>query len=194
MADRVLGYLPPFYKEIQDFVELSDTESMELESLAQAVQRLYADQFVTTSGAGAIERREAMLDIQASPSESLEFRRLRILNRYQTKPPFTAQYLQERINYIAGKGKAVVSVEPSLYRLTVTTAIDDAPVFGEVERTIATLKPANMGYRQQTAIVDRIRLKARIVSYALARNTRLGTSWRLGATPFAEPGAGVTAT
>jgi len=194
MADRVLRYLPPFYREIRDFVELSAAEDVELESLHQAVRRLYDDQFVATAGTNSIERREAMLGIQAVPSESLEFRRLRILNRYQTKPPFTVRYLQERIDYLAGKGRATVTVEPGLYRLTVTTAIDDAPVFGEVERTIATLKPANMEYRQQTALVDKVRLRERITSYALARNARLGTSWRLGVTPFAERGAGVIAT
>ncbi|WP_127531188.1 putative phage tail protein [Paenibacillus kobensis] len=193
MPDAILTYLPPFYQEIKDFVELSVSEDLELERLLQAVQLLHDDQFVETASTSAIERREAMLGIQASSEETLDFRRLRILNRYQIKPPFTVRYLQERLDYIAGRGKATVSLEPGLYRLSVTTAIQDAPVFGEVERTVMMLKPANLEYRQQTALVDKIHLREQITSHKLSRNTKLGTSWKAGITPFAEPGTGVAA-
>ncbi|WP_206108572.1 putative phage tail protein [Paenibacillus thiaminolyticus] len=53
------------------------------------MNRLLDDQFVLTSSVDGIKRREKMLGIQADSSlETIEFRRQRIINRYQMKPPF----------------------------------------------------------------------------------------------------------
>jgi len=188
MSDRILQYLPDFYREIKDFVELDKTESAELDAMESAVQQMLNDQFVTTSGAAAIKRREKMLGIQADPAnESIAFRRSRIINRYSTKPPFTARFLQEQLDRLVGPGRTLVEVDPENFLLIVTAAIDDAEVFREVEHTVKTIKPANIVYQQNTSLNDDLELVETIVMHEVAWNYVLG-SWQLGAAPFATLG------
>ncbi|RXZ84696.1 DUF2313 domain-containing protein [Paenibacillaceae bacterium] len=190
MADRILVQLPAYYLDIADFAELASTETAELDLLASAVDQLFDDQFVATSGLQAIKRREQMLGIQADPvTESLAFRRRRIMNRYQTKPPFTVRYLQQQLDRLVGPGLTVVSVDVQNFMLTVTAPIDNANVFREVLHLIETIKPANLVYQQNTALMAGIALKEQIAKQRVDWHYRLDGSWRLGEQPFATLGA-----
>ncbi|GIQ63648.1 phage portal protein [Paenibacillus cisolokensis] len=195
MPERIMPYLPEFYREIKDFTEIGQTEDVELDSLEAAVQQLFDDQFVTSSGMQAIKRREQMLGIQADPqTESLEFRRKRILNRYRTKPPFTLHYLQQQLDALVGPGMTVVSVDVRSFVLTVTADIENANVFREVIHTIETIKPANLIYQQNTSIKGTIGLEERISRRDVAWNYKLDGSWKLGEKPFASLGPEVVVT
>lgn len=189
MSDRIINYWPDIYHEIVDFVELAKAETAEVEDLEKAIQQLFDDQFVMTSSIQGIERREKMLGIQADPStESLDFRRKRILNRYQTKPPFTIRWLQQQLDQLVGKGLVIVDVDVHNFILYVKAAIDDAAVFKEVNHTVLTVKPANLIYNQKTEIKEGIALQENIYKTTLQRMTGLSTTWRLGITPFAVRG------
>ncbi|ANY67588.1 phage portal protein [Paenibacillus sp. BIHB 4019] len=186
MTKLVSSYWPEMYADIKEFIKLAATEDVELALLEQAELQQLADGFVMTASLPAIKRRERMLGIQADPNaESIDFRRRRIVNRYSTKPPFTMRYLQERLDFLVGAGRGIAAVDVQNFILTVTAAIDDANIFKEVERTVSAIKPANIVYRQQTAIMDGVVLKERIAGVPLVRNTRLG-SWKLGVTPFTD--------
>lgn len=188
-ADRILKYWPEIYHEIDDFVALAEVQSSQVENLDNAVQQLFDDQFVMSSSPEAIKRREKLLRIQADPAnESLEFRKKRILNRYQTKPPFTIRWLQQQINQLVGEGLVIVDVDVQNFILYVRADIDDAAVFKEVNHTVLTVKPANLIYNQQTEINEGIALQENIYKSTLRRMTGLSTTWQLGITPFAVRG------
>lgn len=188
MSNRILPYLPEYYGGIVDFVEIANTEDIELDNMDTAINQLFDDRFVMTSSIQAIKRREQMLGIQADPSkESLEFRRLRIMNRYQTKPPFTIRWLQEQLDRLVGPGMTIVSVDVENFILYVTTNIENANVFKEVQHTIQTVKPANLIYQQNTSLSDVIAFKERISKQDITWNYKLG-SWKLGEKPFSSLG------
>ncbi|MGE6261095.1 putative phage tail protein [Heyndrickxia sporothermodurans] len=189
MSNRIMQHFPDFYDEIQDFRELDKTESIELDSLSEAIEQLFNNQFVLTSDEKATKRREKILGIQANPvTESLDFRKKRILNRYQTKPPFTFLYLQNRLDFLVGAGRAVIEVDPVSFSFTVTTSIDDAPLFKELEHTIKTTIPANLIYQQQTALQDSITIKESILRKDIKWNYMLDGTWKLGEKPFSSYG------
>lgn len=193
MSKSVRDYWPDYYHNIVDFLKLSETEDIEIQDLGTDINELLSDQFVLTSGYEAIKRRERMLGIQADPTaETLDFRKKRMINRYSTKPPFTIRYLQDRLDYLVGEAKATARVDAQEFLLLVEIAIENAALFREVERTIKTIKPANLLYNQQTALGDQIFLKEHISFCTLERVLRLGTAWRLGVTPFAATGQEVT--
>ena len=186
--NRLLNYLPDIYYEVIDFVELTDTGAQEVLSAEQAISTLFADQYVTEASEQAVKRREKMLGIQADPTtETLDFRRKRLINRYSTKPPFTVRYLQQRLDFLVGAGLTIVSVDPLNFILTVTTNIDNAALFKEVERTVRVTKPANMLYQQQTSLQDTIELRERIKARSVSWNYRLN-AWGLGEKAFADLG------
>jgi uncharacterized protein YmfQ (DUF2313 family) len=189
MSERIMPYLPEYYGEILDFVEIANTEDIELDNMETSVQQLFDDQFVLTSSLQAIKRREKMLGIQADPTtETLEFRKQRILNRYQTKPPFTIRWLQEQLDRLVGLGMTVVSVDVENFILYVTTNIENASVFKEVQHTVQTVKPANLVYQQNTSLNDVIGLEEHISKQVITWNYKLDGSWKLGEKPFSTLG------
>ncbi|WP_018750213.1 putative phage tail protein [Paenibacillus sanguinis] len=195
MPERILPYLPDYYGEVLDFVQLAHTEDMELDQLEGAVEKLFADQFVKTAGLQAIKRRERMLGIQADPAtETLEFRKQRILNRYRTKPPFTVRWLQEQLDKLVGAGMTIVSVDPPSFVLYVTTNIENANLFKEVQHTVQAIKPANILYQQNTSINTTVGLKEHLVRRDIVWNYKLDDSWQLGEKSFATFGTEVEVT
>ncbi|MEV2309380.1 putative phage tail protein [Paenibacillus larvae] len=185
---KLIDMLPAYYREIKEFQELMKTMDEEARLFQIEIERLLNNQFVLRSDEVATKRRENELSIQADPQEeSLDFRRKRIVNRYSTKPPFTIRYLQERLDFLLGKGRATASVDPQKFILKVNTKINDAAVFPEVEHTIHTIKPANLVYNQETSLQDGIGIGEHIYKSTLTRKTKLG-SWKLGRVPFAERG------
>ncbi|GIP35514.1 putative phage tail protein [Paenibacillus sp. J2TS4] len=189
MRDRLMSHLPEIYDEIAEFMEITDRSDEELEQLYAAVVRWLNDQFVLTSSERAVKRREQQLRIQADPTaETLDFRKKRIINRYSTKPPFTIRYLQERIDYLLGKNRAFVRVDPQNFILNITASIQDAGVFKEMEHTVMSIKPANLIYHQQTAVKDKLQLVEHIAKHDMTWNYKLDGTWRLGEQPFASLG------
>lgn len=186
VKNRLMAQLPEFYHDILDFIELTETQESEVISVEQAINQLFDNQFVMSSNERAVRRRERMLGIQADPTrETLDFRKKRLVNRYSTKPPFTMRYLQERLDFLVGQGRAITSVDPQSFVLRVTAGIEDAALFKEVEHTVKSIKPANVLYQQETALGDTLVFSERISMRTLTRETRLSTLWRLGRTPFA---------
>lgn len=184
--NRVSKYWPFIYREIGDLAEISSSETVEFDNLEQALNQVFSNEFVRTSDINGVRRREKMLEIQADPSkESLAFRKRRILNRYQTKPPFTVRYLQKLLDRLAGKGTTIVSVDIQNFILYVTTNIDNASLFNEVQHTVETIKPVNIIYQQNTSINDVIGLEEHISSHSVTWNYKLEGSWKLGEDPFA---------
>lgn len=192
MAERIYRYLPEYYRLIDDFRQLDHTETIELDLLHGAADQLFSDQFVMSSSLQAVRRREQMLGIQADPAtETLDFRRKRIMNRYQTKPPFTIQYLQRQLDLLVGAGMTIVSIDPHEFVLTITANIDNASVFREVLYTVETIKPANLIYQQNTSLGNLMEIEEHISTQVMTWNYKLNGGWQLGNKPFVNYGTEV---
>lgn len=188
-TNRVSRHWPAKLLEIRDFREIANTEAEELEQAQKAVDKLLADQFIETACKETILRRERELGIQYDPeTETLEFRRNRLINRYSTKPPFTLRFLQQQLDDLVGRGRTNVTVDVQNFILTVEAAITDANVFKEVEHTVNVIKPANLVYQQRTALIETIGLDEKISRQDVTWNYKLDGSWKLGEKPFATLG------
>lgn len=182
----LLEYLPEFYHDIREFQVIAKVEGEQFDKIDAELDNVLNDQFVMTAREPSIVRREKLFKIQADPKvESLDFRRKRIINRQSIRPPFAERYLQSRMDFLLGEGVATVQVDVENYILSVELAITDAAMFKEVLLTIERIVPLNMIYLQKTALHDSVGIKESIIANRLQRNTRLGTTWRLGVTPFA---------
>lgn len=189
MAEAYKGHLPPIFQDIPEFEEIAKTVDTEIALLEVEIEQIFHNRFVQTSNEQAIKRREKLFNIQADPTtESLDFRKRRIINRQSTKVPFTLRFLQDRLNYLVGEGRAAVSADWLKSILTVAADIGDAKVFKEVEHTIKTVKPASMVYQQQTALSNTLMFEEHIAMRQVTRMTRLSTTWKLGSIPFAVGG------
>lgn len=189
----LLEYLPEFYHGIREFQIIAKVEGKQFDKIDAELDNILNDQFVMTAREPSIVRRERLFKIQADPTiESLDFRRKRIINRQSIRPPFTERYLQDRLNFLLGEGISTVHVDVDNFILSVELAITDAAMFKELLITIERIVPLNMIYLQKTAIHDSVGMKESIIANRLQRNMRLGTTWRLGITPFANSTGEVT--
>ncbi len=183
----LLKYWPELLQQLTELKEIAKGENPEIVELWENLDRALNNQFVLSSTIKGIERLEKILGIVANPQrDTLDFRKKRIINRYTTIPPFTIRYLQEKLDFLVGERKAIASIDIENFILSVEIAIQEASLFKEVERTVYMMKPANIVYNQETSINEMISLEEGIIKNTLDRQTRLGTTWSLGRTPFGE--------
>lgn len=188
-----MEYLPDYYVDSKQMAALLMAQEIELNNIAAGILKQRDDMYVMTASAQSIRRREKMLRIQADPStEPLEFRRKRIINRQSMKPPFTLRWLQEQLDRLIGPGLAVVSVDVQQFILYVTTNIENANLFKEVQHTVQSVKPANLVYQQNTSLNHKIGIKHITTRRDVTWNYKLDGSWKLGEKPFATLGPEVT--
>ena len=86
----LLSLLPPWYRQILDYQQICNTESQQLETLADEIIAVADNFFFQTMDEGAVSQWEQILGILPNPStETLSFRQARLLSRISTRPPFT---------------------------------------------------------------------------------------------------------
>ena len=100
----MLALLPPWYQAVLDYQQICQTEQVQLEAAAQAIQTISDNLFFQTMDEGAISQWEQVLQIAPNPqTETLAFRRVRAINRLSTRPPFTIWFLHQKLDELIGE-------------------------------------------------------------------------------------------
>lgn len=95
--------LPPIYNDIVEAEALTTTATNEVELLEVAKKRVENEQFIITSSEPFIRMREKGFDIRADPStETLDFRKQRLITRQTTRLPLTQRKVNEIVRSIVG--------------------------------------------------------------------------------------------
>lgn len=182
---ELLQYLPTWYKPIQEYQQLCQTESQELELLAEAMHAVKDNFYFQTMTESGVEEWEKVFGIVPNPStEDLEFRRARVLNRISTKPPFTLGFLYRKLDELIGPGEWTVTVDYPNYTLYIEAAAQDVNWSGEISYTINKIKPAHIAYINRPFVRSGLLLSETVSHAQRAYNYVLG-SWQLGVLPFA---------
>ena len=101
----LLALLPPWYREILDYQEICQTEKAQFDALAAEITGVADNFFFQTMDEGAVSMWEQIFDIVPDlDTESLGFRRVRVLNRVSTRPPFTLGFLYQKLDELIGAG------------------------------------------------------------------------------------------
>lgn len=182
---ELLQYLPTWYKPIQEYQQLCQTESQELELLAEAMHAVKDNFYFQTMTESGVEEWEQVFGIVPNLStEDLEFRRARVLNRISTKPPFTLGFLYRKLDELIGPGEWTVTVDYPNYTLYIEAAAQDVNWSGEISYTINKIKPAHIAYINRPFVRSGLLLSETVSHAQRAYNYVLG-SWQLGVLPFA---------
>ena len=186
--DTNLQYLlPEFYEEIEDYKQIMSTEEEELRALALFMTAVYHNFFVQTLDEASVTSWEQLLGISALGDETLEFRRVRVLNRISMKPPFTLPFLYSRLDELIGVGRYEVAVDYDEYTLYIESAADSQSYAIEVAYTVNHIKPAHIVYINRPLVVDDLKISEVIYGSNLAYQYRLG-AWALGVNAFVKRG------
>ena len=175
---NIRDYVPSIYKD-----ELIDNEEAILDDLENS-------QFIVTAPEHAIKEYEKLLNIYPLNTDSIEFRRVRIMNRLSMTPPFSLPYLREKLNTIIGVGKYSCYVNYDDYTLYVESSAINQSYVNEIYITVNKLKPANIVFVNKPLIVYNSNISEQIELTKNIYNYKLGTKWVLGRNPFVTQESG----
>ena len=146
---EMLGLLPPLYREIEDYQQICQTEESQFRQAADSIRTVYQNFFVQTADEDSVQRWEQLLRIRAKPSaETLEFRRMRILSRLRTRPPFTLAFLYQQLNDLLGTGSWTCEVDYPAYTLTIGADAESTLHKNELLHLVNQIKPAHIAFRK----------------------------------------------
>lgn len=109
------------------------------------LKRLRRNQYILTADEMGIEALEHEFKIIPNPViENLDFRRQRLIGRNTTKPPFTYEYLLERLDALCGAEHYKAALLPGCYWLRVRLELPIRHLYQEAWLTVRRMVPANM--------------------------------------------------
>lgn len=180
----ICQYWPPWFREILDFQALCRTEGEELRVMAMFMERVHQNFFVQTMDEETAAGWEAIFRIVPNPvTETLAFRRDRILNRLSMHPPFTLTFLYQRLDALFGPGNWEVEVDYPNYTLYIEADVDDQQYFSEMSVTMDLIKPCHIVYISRPRVAAGFLVSESVRRFVGEYNYILGR-WRLGALPF----------
>lgn len=183
---NLLNLLPPWYAEVADYQAICNAEQPVFEQIQADMMQVLSNFFPQTMDVGAVSQWEQVLGILANPStESLEFRRYRIINRISTKPPFTLQFLYNKLDELIGPGAWSVDVDYPNYTLYIESNAQTQVYSQEVEFTVNRIKPAHIAYIHRAVVASNV-LVGESIQYTRYQWNYLLGSWSLGQLPFAQ--------
>lgn len=181
----LLALLPPWYREVLDYQELCRTETAQFEALADEIIGVADNFFFQTMDEGAVSMWEQVFQIVPNPStESLDFRRARVLNRITTRPPYTLGFLYQKLDELIGPGEWSVTVDYANYTLYIESAAQNFNYSTEVAFTVNRIKPAHIVFVSSPFIKSGL-LLSETISHGLRTYNYHMASWQLGLLPFA---------
>ena len=181
----ILELLPPWYKRVLDYQQICNSEREQLDVLSLEIAAVAENMFLQTMGVPAIEEWENIFKIYPSSSDTIEFRRARILNRVSTKPPFTLEFLYQKLDELIGENRWTVYVDYTNYTLYIESSAENQSYAQEISVLLNTIKPAHIVYVNTPYIKDGVLASETILSNTYIYNYRLG-AWGLGSSPFAS--------
>ena len=184
-------YQSPYYQKNLEGQYINQATDKLFAGFFAELKRLGINQYILTADElGISELEKGFNIIPNKATEDLEFRRARLLNRNTTKPPFTLEYLKQKLDSVLGAGSYSAQVDYPNYTLTVECNARDANWFTEISIVVGQIIPANIVYISKPLLTKTISL-AELIDYATQiSNYRLGTTWILGKKPFITNEAG----
>lgn len=175
---------PSVYDGVLEISVLSETDDVLLDQALAKLERAQLNQFILTADEETISVYEKMFSILANPTtETLQFRRERILNRMSLQPPFTMRWLQNKLDGIIGVGKWNAYVDYANRTLYIESFVVNQQWFNELRITINRIKPCNLVFVNKPLIMSDVVANETIVSAIPHYNYILG-QWQLGQEPF----------
>lgn len=147
LVDRnidVLEYLPPVMRVFKENKEIAKAENPQIIKLWQAVRTGMDDQFIQTSTEYGISRRERMLNIFPSGSDTLETRKFRLLTFYNQQAPYTRRVLRNLLTALCGENGYTLSIDAVNKIIRVRVELTVRGMFNAVQDLLERIVPANM--------------------------------------------------
>lgn len=183
-------YLPIVYENIVEAQTQQDSLSIEINKMNNTYEQALMDQFVQFASLKVLPYYENIFNIIANPeTESIQFRRERILSRMKMlTPPYTYYYLRKILDGFFGKDKYKLTINNDEFTIMLESAVKDSLWYHEIQVSITAVKPCNMIFKNVPRISNTLLTNETVTSKSSVRNYRLNGTWSLGSRPFVSIG------
>lgn len=124
MAVDLKMMLPEWFKNILEFNRLLEAEEVELGEVESSIQSVRNNCYIQTADENTILLYEKRFGITYQYGETLEYRKSRILQRYNTVVPFSVGFLRNRLTELYGANGYVLTVNSETCLLTIKVTSD----------------------------------------------------------------------
>ena len=141
---KLIDYLPHFMQEYIEMRKIMETEQVEIDRLWLETENVFADQFILEATVNGVKRWESMLGISPKDTDSLDERKFRILTKLNQELPYTLRKLEQALTNLCGADGYTINVNSAKYLVEVKLALSNESNYGEVEKILKKMIPANM--------------------------------------------------
>ena len=182
----IAKYFHKFYRNYEEIKEIARIENILLNDAEKELNTFILNQFIVSADSETISEYENIFNIPNN-SDSIDFRRNRILNRLSLSPPFPLEFLRNKLDLLIGKGNYTLSVDYENYTLYIESSASDQNWFNETYITVNKIKPANIVFINKPITIQEIKVNEYLEVSSLVYNYKLGI-WNIGQKPFLSLG------
>lgn len=119
----LMAVLPAYFRPVREFQELMVVDDATLKRVAQNVKRVWDNFYIQTADSETLSLFEERFDIVHDPEETLDYRRQRILQKYNTIVPFSIGFLRSKMTDLFGNDyKLAVYPQTGILVISVTSS------------------------------------------------------------------------
>lgn len=97
-----MNQLPTWFKPVLEYIALMEAYGVSLDQMNAQGQRIYANLFIQTADSETLTEWERLFGITAKYGDTLDFRRQRLLQKFNQIVPYTIWHFRERLTYLFG--------------------------------------------------------------------------------------------
>lgn len=115
--------LPEFFRPVLEFQKIMEAHGISIEKFEDDVQQVRDNLFIQTCDEATVCLYEKRFGITPIPGDTLEYRKQRLLQKYNTIVPFSIGFLKSRLTEMYGE-KYSLALDPVACKLTISVTSD----------------------------------------------------------------------
>ena len=120
----LMSKLPQWFKPVLEYIAIMRAYGFSLSDIEQAAQKIHANQYIQTCDETTLQYWERLLGLTYNIGDTDEYRRQRILMKFNQKVPYTVWHLKEALDNIYGDDYSLTVNEDECWiRIMVTSDI-----------------------------------------------------------------------
>lgn len=168
---KLIEYLPPFMRDFAEIKEIMNVEDAELDILNKKMWSVLDNCFIEDCDEYGIKKYENILGIIPLAEDTLESRKIRVLNRWNDTIPYTYKVLIRKLNIFCGVNNYEITGNLKDYELVITTSLSYIGQANELDIMLDKVVPVNMNITSNNNLTREINGTAFMIAATIQKNT-----------------------
>ena len=122
--ENLKGQLPEYFRPVIEFGEILKAHGYSLNKIDETSEKVKDNNYIATCDEETIAYYEKLLGITYQFGDDLEYRRARVLQKYNTIAPFPIRFLQDKLTELYGEDGYEISVDSAACKIKIKVSSD----------------------------------------------------------------------